>query len=169
MRFFVIGDEDTVIGFRFAGVPGTAVFLDSDVSGTPPAMLHNLKHNGVLHERVIFLSVVTQETPYVSEDRRYEIVALGAGMHRITIHVGFVEHVDIPHLLSRCAIDGVPFEMMHTSFFLGRERVIATDRPGMALWRERLFSVMSRNAEGVTRHFNLPANRVVELGVQVEI
>ena len=132
-------------------------------------MLHNLKHNWVLHERVIFLSVVTQETPYVSEDRRYEIVPLGSGIQRVTIHVGFVEHMDLPQLLSRCPIDSVPFDLMSTSFFLGRERVIATDRPGMALWRERLFSVMSRNAEGVTRYFKLPANRVVELGVQVEI
>jgi len=150
-------------------VPGTAVYLDSNARGTPASMLHNLKHNRVLHERVIFLSVVTQETPYVSDDQRYKIVPLGAGIHRVTIHVGFVEHVDLPHLLSRCPIDGVPFDVMRTSFLVGRERVIATDRPGMALWRERLFSAMSRNAEGVTRHFNLPVNRVVELGVQVEI
>jgi KUP system potassium uptake protein len=94
---------------------------------------------------------------------------LGAGIHRLTINVGFAEGVDLPRLLSRCTIGGARFEMMRTSFFLSRERLIATDRPGMALWRERLFAVMTRNAEGVTRHFNLPPNRVIELGVQVEI
>ena len=150
-------------------VPGTAVFMDSSAGGTPPALLHNLKHNWVLHERVVFLTVVTEEAPYVDEHARFTLLDLGAGMHRLTIRVGFVEDVDIPALLKRCSVEGGPFEMLRTSYFLGRERVISTARPGMARWRERLFGVLIRNAGGATEHFNLPSNRVVELGAQIEI
>ncbi len=150
-------------------VPGTAVFMDSTPDGTPPALLHNLKHNAVLHETVVFLTILPQETPFVADDERYEVISLGAGMHRVRARLGFMEEVDVPALLKGCTIEGVAFAPMKTSYFLGRERVIATDRPGMAMWREHLFAAMSRNAEGVTRYFCLPANRVVELGMQVEI
>ncbi|MFQ5702905.1 MAG: potassium transporter Kup [Gemmatimonadales bacterium] len=150
-------------------VPGTAVFMDSTPDGTPPALLHNLKHNSVLHETVVFLTILPQEAPFVADDERYEVITLGVGMYRVRARLGFMEEVNVPELLNGCTIEGVSFEPMKTSYFLGRERVIATDRPGMAIWREHLFGAMSRNAEGVTRYFSLPPNRVVELGMQVEI
>jgi len=150
-------------------VPGTAVFMDSNPKGTPPALLHNLKHNWVLHEQVIFLTVVPEEVPVVADEDRFEVVDYGAGMHRVRIHVGFAEEPDIPQFLAQCDIEGVSFAPMRTSFFLGRERLLSTARPGMAQWRERLFAFMTRNAEGVTTYFHLPPNRVVELGMQVEI
>ncbi|MCZ6915672.1 MAG: potassium transporter Kup [Gemmatimonadetes bacterium] len=150
-------------------VPGTAVFLSSDANGVPPALLHNLKHNRVMHERVIFLTISVGTTPTVDEANRIEISTLGGGMFRITVQVGFSEEIDVPGILARCDVEGGPFAMMQTSYFLGRERIIATARPGMAIWREKLFAVMTRNAEGITGHFNLPPNRIVELGMQVEI
>lgn len=150
-------------------VQGTAAFMDSNAMGTPPALLHNLKHNWVLHERVILLTIITEEVPYVSKDKRYEIADLGQGMYRLKIHVGFAEDVNVPKLIGRCEIEGSRLDPMKISYFLGRERLISTKRPGMAMWREKLFVVMSRNAEGVTRYFHLPANRVIELGMQVEI
>ena len=150
-------------------VQGTAAFMDSNAMGTPPALLHNLKHNWVLHERVILLTIITEEVPYVSKDKRYEIADLGQGMYRLKIHVGFVEDVNVPKLIGRCEIEGSRLDPMKISYFLGRERLISTKRPGMAMWREKLFVVMSRNAEGVTRYFHLPANRVIEPGMQVEI
>jgi KUP system potassium uptake protein len=150
-------------------VPGTAVFLDSNPTGTPPALMHNLKHNHVLHERVVFLTVLVSETPEVEESARFEVTSLGAGIFRILIHVGFAEGVDIPALLDRCTISDCPFDSMQTTFFLGRERLIATRHSGMPRWSEKLFALMFRTAEGVTPYFNLPPNRVVEMGTQVEL
>jgi len=150
-------------------VPGTAVYLDSSPTGTPPALLHNLKHNRVLHEHVVFLTVLTEDVPRIAEEKRFEVIDLGEGILRIRIHSGFAEEVDIPVLLARCPADGVPFDPMTTSYFLGRERVIAGSRQGMALWREHVFAAMSRNATGVTTHYHLPPNRVIELGMQLEI
>jgi KUP system potassium uptake protein len=150
-------------------VPGTAVYMDSNPDGTPPALLHNLKHNHVLHEKVALVTILPEAIPRFPEERRFDVAPLGEGMVRIRIHVGFVEEVDVPALLARCPVDDMSFDSMTTSYFLGRERVIATDRRGMALWRDRLFASMSRNATGVTPYFGLPPNRVVELGVQLEI
>jgi KUP system potassium uptake protein len=150
-------------------VAGTAVFMDSNPEGTPPALLHNLKHNRVLHERVVFLTVQVEEVPRVSESRRFEVVPLGQGMVRLRVRVGFAEDVNVPALLARSPIEDVSFDPMKTSFFLGRERLIARGTRGMARWREKLFAAMSRNARGVTPHFHLPPNRVIELGMQLEI
>jgi len=150
-------------------VPGTAVFLDSNPDGTPPALLHNFKHNRVLHERVVFLTVEVQDVPYVAESRRFESIALGEGLHRLRIRAGFAEEVDVPALLRRCTVDGAGFDPMQTSFFLGRERLIASGTGGMAPWRQKLFAAMSHNAQGITPYFRLPPNRVVELGMQLEI
>jgi len=150
-------------------VPGTAVYMDSSPTGTPPALLHNLKHNRVLHEHVVFLTVLTEDVPRVADDDRFEILDLGEGIVRIRIHAGFAEAVDIPALLARCPSAGVPFDAMTTSYFLGRERVIAGSRRGMALWREHVFAAMARNSTGVTTHYHLPPNRVIELGMQLEI
>ncbi|MDH3520983.1 MAG: KUP/HAK/KT family potassium transporter, partial [Myxococcales bacterium] len=115
-------------------VPGTAVYMDSHPHGTPPALLHNLKHNHVLHERVVFLTIQVEEIPSVPEVRRFEVSDLGEGMHRLRVHVGFTEDVDVPALLARCPIQDVSFDPMRTSYFLGRERVIATGTRDMGRW-----------------------------------
>ena len=153
-------------------VPGTAVFMFRDPDATPPALLHNLKHNKVLHEHVVFLSVVTEDSPHVPEAGRTVVEPLGGGMHSVLLRYGFVEDVDVPKALS--AIDGqygLDFHPMRTTYFLGREKLIASRREDreMPRWRERLFSLMSRNARSATDFFRLPPNRVVELGAQVEL
>lgn len=150
-------------------VPGTAVFMDSNPSGIPPALLHNLKHNSVLHESVVLLTILVEKTPHIIPERRYEVTDYGLGMHRIVIHVGFAEDVDVPSLLKALDFEDVDFHSMRTTYFLGRERIIPTERPGMARWREKLFAILTRNALGATRYYGLPPNRVVELGRQIII
>ena len=150
-------------------VEGTAVFLTSTPDRVPHALLHNLKHNKVLHERVVFLTVVTKEIPFVAEDERIEIETLGCEFYRMLANYGFKDEPDVPDLLEMANRDGFRFEMMETSFFVSRETLIASVRPGMAMWRERLFSSMSKNAVKASDFFHVPANRVVELGTQVEL
>ncbi|MBK7333983.1 MAG: potassium transporter Kup [Betaproteobacteria bacterium] len=150
-------------------VEGTAVFLTSTPDRVPHALLHNLKHNKVLHERVVFLTIVTREIPYVATEDRLEIKSLGADFHRMLAYYGFKDEPDVPELLEQAARSGFPFEMMETSFFVSRETLVSTRRPGMARWRERLFSSMSKNAVKASDFFHVPANRVVELGTQVEL
>jgi KUP system potassium uptake protein len=150
-------------------VPGTAVFLASTADRTPPTLLHNLKHNKVLHDRVVLLTVVTEEQPHVAEAERGEVTDLGQGFFRVVLHFGFMESVDVPRELRRISVPGLAFPPAETTYFLGKETVLATQRPGMAEWRERLFALMARNARAATAFFQLPPNRVVELGSQVEI
>jgi len=150
-------------------VPGTAVFLSASVNGVPPALLHNVKHNKVLHERVVILTVHIQGVPHVAEEQRIETQPLNGGFFRIILHYGFMEEIDIPAALARAEGCGTVFRAMDTSFFLGRQTLIASSRPGMALWREKLFAWMVRNAESAMEFFKLPVNRVVELGSQLEI
>ena len=150
-------------------VPGTAVFMYGSARQAPPALLHNLKHNKVLHQRVVFLVVSTLEIPFVAADQRAQVTPLDHGMWQVDLRYGFMEEIDIPHALAAIREDGLSFSPMETTYFLGRETVIASGHPGMALWRERLFAVMSRNAQSATAYFRLPPNRVVELGAQVEI
>lgn len=150
-------------------VPGTAVFMTSSPEGVPHAMLHNLKHNKVLHEKVYLLTVVTEDVPVVPSIDRAEIHALGKEFYRMTVRYGFKEEPDIPLALAGCAEKGHEFDMMDTSFFVSRETVISTDMPGMAVWREKLFATMARNAQRSIEFFKIPPNRVVELGAQVEI
>ena len=150
-------------------VPGTAVFMYGNSEGTPPALLHNLVHNKVLHERVVLLTVETDEVPTVRDDERLEVQELGHGFYRVLLRYGFTEDPDIPSALERAAEKGLVFKAMETSFFLGRETLIPSRNPGMAMWREHLFSVMSRNARPATSFFGLPPNRVVELGAQIEL
>ena len=150
-------------------VPGTAVFLSGTTAGVPHALLHNLKHNRVIHERVIFLTVVTHEVPHVGPDKRLEVQHLGRRFYRIKVHYGYLDPTDIPSALKDAARFGIEFNDMETSFFLGRETLIPSRRPGMALWREHLFAWMSRSATSALDFFKLPPNRVVELGTQVEI
>jgi KUP system potassium uptake protein len=150
-------------------VPGTAVFLTSTQDRVPHALLHNLKHNKVLHERVVFLTIVTQDIPYVPDEERYEIKALGCDFFRMVANYGFKDDPDVPELLEDCGRRGFVFDMMETSFFVSRETLIATVTPGMALWREKLFVSMSKNATKASEFFQVPTNRVVELGTQVEL
>ena len=150
-------------------VPGTAVFLTSAVNSVPNSLLHNLKHNKVLHERVVFLTIIPRDIPYVPVEERYEIKPLGGDFFQLSAYYGFSEDADVPRLLEQCGRGGFPFAMMETSFFVSRESLIATGMPGMAKWRERLFVSMSKNATKASDFFGIPTNRVVELGTQVEI
>jgi KUP system potassium uptake protein len=150
-------------------VPGTAVFMNGTAKGTPPALMHNLEHNKVLHERVVLLTVKTRQVPHVEAEDRVRIEALGYEFYRIIINYGFMEDPDIPSVLESMEPPNPVFREMETTYFLGRETVIASKHPGMMLWREKLFALMSRNASSATAYFCLPPNRVVELGAQVEI
>ena len=150
-------------------VPGTAVFMTSQAQGVPHALLHNLKHNKVLHERVILLTVRIADVPYVAVDHRMEFKDLGQGFFRMVINYGFMEDPDVPAVLATTSQCGAAFKMMDTSFFLARQTLLPSDKPGMAIWREKLFAWMLRNAESAMEFFKLPTNRVVELGSQVEI
>lgn len=151
-------------------VRGTAVFLSASTEAIPSAMLHNLKHNQVMHGRVLLLTVAVAEVPIVEAAARTEVQDVGEGFYRVVLHYGFMEEVDIPRELAGIATIGGPFDMMTTSFFLGRTKVIAAkEQPGMALWRERLFALMSKSSESAMESFKLPTNRVVELGSQLQI
>jgi KUP system potassium uptake protein len=150
-------------------VPGTAVFMTSSPDGVPHALLHNLKHNKVLHERVVLLTVKIADVPIVSAQNRVETDDLGHGFYRLVLHYGFMEEADVPAALMQIEACGQKFKMMETSFFLARQTLLPSARPGMRIWREKLFSWMLRNAESAMEFFRLPTNRVVELGSQVEI
>ncbi|MDR0788231.1 MAG: potassium transporter Kup [Gemmatimonadota bacterium] len=151
-------------------VRGTAVFMSSSADGTPPALLHNLKHNQVLHEKVVLLSVITEEIPYVDRADHIEIRNLHEGIWHVVLHVGFMDSVDVPKSLMSIQQEGLDFRPMTTSYFLGRETLITTSRsPGMAIWREKLFELMTQNARPASRFFRLPPNRVVEMGTQIEL
>src|SRR5690606_36255943 len=137
--------------------------------GVPSALLHNIKHNKVLHERVVVLTVNIAEVPYVDPEERIEMTVLGQGFYRLVLNYGFMEETDIPAALQQADMCGGPFDMMQTSFFLSRQTLLAAKRPSMTVWRERLFSWMLRNAATPMDFFRLPSNRVVELGSQLEI
>ena len=150
-------------------VPGTAVFMTSSGSGVPHALLHNLKHNKVLHERIILLTVRIEDVPYVTEEARVETREYGSGFYRLKLRYGFMEEIDVPKVLTHLKQCGPVCKMMDTSFFLARQTLIAAANPGMAVWREKLFSWMLRNAVSAMEFFKLPTNRVIELGSQLEI
>jgi KUP system potassium uptake protein len=150
-------------------VPGTAVFMVANADAVPHALLHNLAHNKVLHERVVFVTVAIEEVPWVPFDERVEQESLGNGCWQIKMHFGFKNRPDVPQALELCRAHGLAFDMMETSFFLSRETLIPVADGGMSLWRERLFAAMARNASSVVEYFNIPTNRVIELGTQIEI
>ncbi len=152
-----------------ARVPGTAVFMTTNPDGIPHALLHNLKHNKVLHERVMLLTVRIEDVPYVADKKRFEVTDLGSGFYRLILRYGFMQETDVPAALANVERCGPEFKMMDTSFFLARQTLLASSRPGMPIWREKLFAWMLRNAESAMEFFKLPPNRVVELGSQVEI
>jgi KUP system potassium uptake protein len=152
-----------------ARVPGTAIFMTSQADGVPHALLHNLKHNKVLHERSIFLKVAIEDVPYIDDDRRVEVEDLGEGFYKIILHFGFMQDMNVPDALKAIDRCGLPFKMMETSFFLSRQTPLTSTVHGMAIWREKLFAWMMRNAESPMEFFGLPPNRVVEMGSQVKI
>jgi len=150
-------------------VQGTAVFMTSDPGGAPVVLLHHLKHNKVLHEKVIIMSISGEEIPQVKPENRAEVQELGNGFYLVTGRYGFMESPDIPALLSTLGSRGLEAKPMETSFFLGRETLLPTGNSRLSRWRKKLFILMARNAQSATIFFNLPPNRVVELGAQVQI
>ena len=150
-------------------VQGTAVFLTARQDAVPHALLHNMLHNQVLHEQVVLLTVVSADRPRVQAKDRFEVEAFGEGFYRVILHYGFVEEPDVPAALALCHLEDLDFSPMRTTYFLSRETVIPSKLVGMARWREALFAFMLKNANGNLRFFNLPLNRVIELGTQVEI
>jgi KUP system potassium uptake protein len=151
-------------------VPGTAVFLTASPEATPHALLHNLNHNKVLHERVIFLTVEIRDVPWVAFEDRVVCERLGHGCWRVRIRYGFMNKLDVTRALKLCNSAGLDIDLMETSFFLSREKIVpVAGGAGMALWRDRMFAAMARNAGNVTDFFHIPTNRVIELGTRIEI
>jgi len=150
-------------------VPGTAVFLYGTTDGTPPALVHNLTHNKVLHERVVFLTMVTQDVPHVSTAERVTVKAIGKGFYTVIARYGFMDDPDIDDVLAACQVKSLDIPIAGTTFFLGRETLVASDRPGLRHWRAELFAFMSRNALRATAFFKIPADQVFEVGAQVEL
>jgi len=150
-------------------VPGTAVFMYGSAEGTPPALIHNLAHNKVLHEKVVFLTVTTEDVPHVPPAQRVTVRRIGKGFHSVIARYGFTEDPDIREVLAACKKEQLDIPIEGTTFFLGRETVIASERPGMSLWREHVFAFMTRNALRATAFFKIPPNQVFEVGAQVEL
>lgn len=150
-------------------VPGVAVFMVGDAEMTPPAMVHNVKHNKVMHEKVMILTVLTEEIPYVQEKNRLKFEKVCDGVFKVEAHFGFMETPDVMVLLERIQEYGLKLDVPKITFFMGRETLIASETPGMAIWREHLFAFMARNAHRATQFFNIPANQVIEVGMQVEL
>jgi KUP system potassium uptake protein len=160
---------ESLAGTRVVRVPGTAVFMTGNADGTPPALLHNFKHNKVIHERVVLVTVQTADTPHVPNEERLVVSELSQGFFRAHARFGFMETPAMPALVPLLATRGLALREMDTSYFLGRETLIPGARPGLVRWRKDLFGWMSKNARTATAYFSLPPNRVVELGSQVEL
>jgi KUP system potassium uptake protein len=150
-------------------IPGTAIFMTSNVEHAPASLLHNLKHNKTLHERVVLMSVRTVDVPRIRDEDRLEIGHLEHNVHTIKATYGFMEEPDLWRILAQCRLQSFPFKLMETSVFVGREKIVAAQRGGMALWRKKLFVFLSNNAISATEFFHIPSNLVVELGGQTEI
>ncbi len=150
-------------------VSGTAVFMTSNADGTPPTLLHNLHHNKILHEQIILLTVATMDSPVVTDEERLTVTPLQQGFFRVRVCYGFTEAPGVPAVLEQTLLAGRQMVAADITYFLGTETLLATDRPGLPLWRERLFVLMSRNALRATTFFGIPPERVVELGMQVEL
>ena len=158
-----------VADLKPARVPGAAVFMTAQPRGTPPALAHNLKYNKVLHDRVVTLMVTTQPVPHVPPAQRIAVRPIGQGVYDVVVRYGFMEDPDIPAALRTAEEAGLRLDDEDITYFLGRETLIVSSSPGMARWRERLFVLMARNAVRAPTFFRLPPERVVELGVQVEL
>lgn len=160
---------ESITQFPPTRVPGTAVFLTTTTEGVPHALLHNLNHNKVLHERIVLLTVRTEEIPHVPDEDRVQVTPLSGDFYRILVNYGFKDEPDVPAALELCKNQGLEFRMMETSFFLSRQTLVPKLGKDMALWREKIFALMSRNASSAIGFFNIPANRVVELGTRIEL
>lgn len=150
-------------------VPGTAVYMSSNPDGTPHALVHNLEHNKIIHERVVTLTVETLEVPYADEADRIEVDEVAGELWSVILRYGFSEDPNVHRRLVGMKLDGDPIDADDVTYFLGRERLIPTEGPGMAIWREKLFAFMSRNATNATDYFRIPSDKVVELGLELEI
>jgi KUP system potassium uptake protein len=150
-------------------VPGTAVFMTGDIDSVPTALLHNLKHNKVLHERVVLMNVHTEDIPHVPEERRIEITHLEHNFHIVRLNYGFMDEPNIPRALAQCRVLQFRFNLMETSFFLRREKIVAAHRAPFARWRKQVFILMANTMLNATEFFRIPTNRVIELGGQIEI
>ncbi len=148
-------------------VPGTAVFMTANPDAVPHALLHSIKHYKSLHERVVLLTAITLDVPHVPPAQHVVVESIDTQFHRVKVFFGFMDDPELPEVLEWCAEQGLRLDMMDTSFFLGRESLVPTPGADMALWREKLFVAMYRNAGSVASYFRLPPNRVVELGSQV--
>ncbi len=150
-------------------VRGTAIFLTATPDGVPYTLLANLRHNQVLHERVVFLTVSTRETPQVADEDRVVVERIAEGFYRVTAYYGFIEEPDVLEVIEACNRKGLVIAMEATTFFIGRETLLPSDRPGMPIWREKLFALMSRNTPRITTSFNIPTEQVIEVGAQIEL
>ncbi len=150
-------------------VPGTAIFMSGTKGRTPVAMLHNLKHNGSIHQRVIFLTIVVEDVPWVRHNQQVDVERISDGFWRVTGHCGFMQRPDVRQFLRNCSTRGLDVSASHSTFFLGREVIVPSRRMGMALWREHVFAIASKLAEQPASYFQIPVNRVIELGQQIEI
>jgi KUP system potassium uptake protein len=148
-------------------VRGTAVFMSSTPGGIPNVLMHHMKHNQVLHQQVVLLSMLTRNVPYVKDG--LEVRDLGHGFFRVICKVGFMQSTDVPKVLAACADRGIVIDPMTTTYYLGRQTLLTSGQAKLARWRKVLFSFLSRNARPPTAFFNLPPNRVVELGLQIEM
>jgi KUP system potassium uptake protein len=159
----------TVEAVQPVRVPGTAVFMTAQPTGTPPALAHNLRYNKILHEHVVVLTVTTAPVPYVAPKDQITVQSYGYGIYNVRAQYGFMQDPHVPEALGVARDQGVDLDPEDMIYFLGRETIIVTERAGMAMWREKLFVLMARNAVRATAFFRLPPERVVELGVQVEM
>ena len=161
----------SVADHKPARVPGTAVFMTSDPDGAPLVLLHHLKHNKVLHEQVVLLSVLSATVPEIPVDERIQVTELAEGFWRVKARYGFMETADVPEILARCKDAGIKSEKLQTTYYLGRERLLPNphSKARLASWRKKLFIFMSRNSRSATEFFGIPSNRVVELGAQLEL
>jgi KUP system potassium uptake protein len=150
-------------------VRGTAIFLTSDPDGAPLVLLHHLKHNKMLHERVVLLSVLFANVPEIPESERVGVTLFNYGFARVKARYGFMESADVPDILRRSEAEGIVAVPSETTYYLGRERLLPRGESAMAAWRKKLFIFMSRNSRSATEFFNIPSNRVVELGAQIEL
>ena len=150
-------------------VPGTAMFMAGNADAVPRALLRNFACNQVLHERIVLLTVIIREIPWVSPDERIEVEALGHGFYRVVVYFGFMDRPDVSQALEHCSERGLPVDPLQAWFLLSRATVVPTPGGGMALWRERLFAAMARHARTAGDYFNIPAGQVIELGMKLEI
>jgi KUP system potassium uptake protein len=150
-------------------VPGVGVYMTRDPHGTPPILAHNFRHNQVLHESLCLLIVETEDVPNVPDTERIDIESLGNGIYRIHLKYGFMETPDVPSALSKITLENGPINLDKITYFLGRETIVPTSRPGMAIWREHLFVFLAKNAQRATTFFNIPSDKVIEIGIQVEL